>query len=112
MRRLLRIPSERAAVDESETHRIFSTSILLSAFRCLLSYVVFPFVLPVIGLASSVGPVIAIPIGVLALVFDCLGIRRFWMADHHQRWAFTALYAVVGSMVLSLLITDIVHVVR
>ena len=53
---------------------------------------------------------IGIPIGLLALTFDYLGIRRFWLADHRQRWAFTALYAVVGTMVLTLLIVDIVDV--
>ena len=111
MRRLLRVPENRAPIDESETHRIFSASIFLSALRCLLSYIVLPFVLPAIGLARGVGPAIGIPIGILALTFDVLGIRRFWLADHRQRWAFTALYAVVGTMVLILLIVDIVNVI-
>ncbi len=110
MRRLLRVPDDRAPIDESETHRIFSASIVLSGLRCLLSYVVLPFVLPAIGLASGVGPAISIPIGVLALTFDYLGMRRFWLADHHRRWEFSALYAAVGGMVLFLLVVDIAHV--
>jgi hypothetical protein len=108
MRRLLRIPDERRPVPESDTHRIFGASILLSATRCLLSYIVLPIVLPFLGLARGVGPYVGIPIGVLALYFDFLGIRRFWLADHHQRWLFSAVYAVVGAMVFSLLIVDIV----
>ena len=112
MRHLLRVPDQQKPIPESATHKIFGTSILLSATRCLLSYIVLPILLPLLGLAKGVGPIIGIPVGVLALTFDVLGIRRFWLADHHQRWAYTALYAVVGSMVLSLLITDIVHVVR
>jgi hypothetical protein len=108
MRRLLRIPDQQPAIDESETHRIFSTSIFLSALRCLLTYILLPIVLPAIGVAKGVGPWIGIPVGVLALVFDYLGIRRFWLADHHQRWAFTALYAAVGGMVLALVIGDVV----
>jgi hypothetical protein len=111
MRRLLRVPSDQTPIDESETHRIFSASIFLSALRCLLSYIVLPVVLPLLGVAKGVGPAIGIPIGVLALTFDYLGIRRFWLADHRQRWAFSALYAVVGTMVLILLIVDIVNVV-
>jgi hypothetical protein len=111
MRRLLRVPDGQTPIDESETHRIFSASIFLSALRCLLSYIVMPVVLPAIGLARGVGPAIGIPIGLLALTFDYLGIRRFWLADHRQRWAFSALYAVVGTMVLVLLVVDIVDVV-
>jgi len=111
MRHLLRVPEDRAPIDESETHRIFSVSIFLSALRCLLTYIVLPVVLPAIGLARGVGPVIGIPIGVLALTFDYLGIRRFWLADHRQRWAFSAIYAAVGTMVLTLLIIDIVDLV-
>lgn len=111
MRRLLRVPDDQAPIDESETHRIFSASIFLSALRCLMSYIVLPVVLPAIGVARGVGPVIGVPIGVLALVFDYLGIRRFWLADHRQRWAFSAIYAVVGTMVLALVVIDIVDLI-
>jgi hypothetical protein len=112
MRRLLRVPADQAPIDESDTHRIFSASILLSALRCLLSYIVLPVLLPAIGVARGVGPAIGIPIGVLALTFDYLGARRFWMADHRQKWAFTALYAVVGGMVLALVVIDILDAAR
>ena len=108
MRRLLRIPGDRPPIDESATHWIFSASIFLSGLRCLVTYLLLPVVLPAVGVARGVGPAIGIPIGILALVFDYLGIRRFWLADHRQRWAFSALYAVVGGMVLILLIVDIV----
>lgn len=111
MRRLLRIPEARPSVPESSTNRIFGVSIVLSAFRCILTYLLLPVVLPAVGLTQGWGPLVAIPIGVLALVFDVLGIRRFWLADHHRRWAFSALYAVVGAMVFILLVADIVHVI-
>ncbi|MHB1517000.1 MAG: hypothetical protein ACYCVN_13160 [Acidimicrobiales bacterium] len=112
MRRLLRVPVDATSLDEDSTHRIFSASILLSALRCLLSYIVFPVLLPVVGLAKGVGPIIGIPIGVLALTFDYLGVRRFWLADHRNRWAFTALYAIVGTMVAVLLVIDLFDVLR
>jgi hypothetical protein len=108
MRHLLRVPDQQKPIPESATHKIFGTSILLSATRCLLSYIVLPILLPLLGLAKGVGPIIGIPVGVLALTFDVLGIRRFWLADHHQKWLFSAVYAVVGAMVLTLLIVDVV----
>ncbi len=111
MRHLLRVPDRQRPIPESATHKIFGTSILLSATRCLLSYIVLPILLPLLGLAKGVGPIIGIPVGVLALTFDVLGIRRFWLADHHQKWLFSAIYAVVGAMVLTLLIVDLVDLV-
>ena len=107
MRRLLLIPDAAAPIDESATHRIFSTSILVSATRCVLTYLVFPIVTPLLGAAAGVGPAVGIAIGVLALYFDVLGIRRFWMADHRLRWPITALYAAVMVLVTVLVITDI-----
>ena len=111
MRQLLRVPEADRPIPESDTHRIFGASILLSATRCLLSYIVLPILLPLLGLAKGVGPLISIPVGVLALTFDVLGVRRFWLADHHQKWLFSAIYAAVGTMVLALLVIDIVDLV-
>ncbi|MDA8342943.1 MAG: hypothetical protein M0007_12055 [Actinomycetota bacterium] len=110
--RLLCVPEQRPRVDQSSMQRLFSTSIALSATRCILGYVILPIVLPLVGAASSVGPVIGIPIGIVALVFDVKGVRRFWLANHHKRWAFTALYAVIATMVVVLLVGDVAHLLR
>ena len=111
MRRLLFVPAERAVRADEAAHRMFSLAIAVSAGRCLLSYVVFPILTPVLGVATGVGPVIGLPIAVLALVFDVIGIRRFWVADHRWRWAMTAVYAAVMALVTALLVGDIVHLV-
>lgn len=104
MRRLLRVPDERPVVRDEDAHRIFSASILVSALRCLLSYVILPFV----GLASgSLGPAIGIPVAIVALVFDARGIRRFWLADHRYRWAITGIYLAVMVLVSVLLAENI-----
>jgi len=111
MRRLLRIPEGPSSVNDAAAHRIFSASILLSAFRCLLGYVVLPILTPVLGAAAGVGPAIGLPIGLTALVFDVRGIRRFWLANHRWRWAITALYCAVMVLVTALVIRDIHHLV-
>jgi hypothetical protein len=108
MRRLLFVPDGPATVGEASAHRIFNVSMGLSALRCLLSYVVFPIVTPLIGAATDVGPAIGIPIAVVALFFDVLGIRRFWLASHRWRWAMTVVYVAVMSLVASLLVGDII----
>jgi hypothetical protein len=109
MRRLLFVPPGPPTVGEDAVHRMFSFSIVLSALRCLLSYVVFPVATPALGVAAGVGPALGIPIAVLALVFDVVGIRRFWVNDHRWRWGMTAIYATVMALVSALLIGDIVH---
>ncbi|MGO9911540.1 MAG: hypothetical protein ACLPQS_10305 [Acidimicrobiales bacterium] len=108
MRRLLRVPDDaRPTPRAQDVHRLFSASILISALRCLLSYVVFPIAAPAIGAAGGVGPAIGIPIALVALYFDARGIRRFWLADHKYRWAITGLYLAVMVLVTILLAENI-----
>lgn len=107
MERLLGVPEGPATVQEDAAHRIFSVSIFLSALRCLLSYVVFPVLAPLFGVAAGVTAAIGIPIAVLALVFDALGIRRFWLARHRLRWPMTGVYVAVMALVMTLLVGDI-----
>lgn len=99
------------SVSEEQLQRVFSVSILLSAFRCLLSYIILPIVTPLLGAATSVGPAIGIPVGILALGFDVAAIRRFWVSRHRWRWVMTVLYVAVMGMVTFLLVRDIAHFV-
>jgi len=111
MRRLLRVPDVRPTRQANEAaHRLFSTSILLSATRCLLGYVIFPIAAPALGAAAGFTPIIGIPLGLLALVFDVRGIRRFFVADHRWRWPITGLYLAVVVLVVILLVRDFAHI--
>ena len=40
---------------------------MISGTRCLLTYIVFPWVLPVLGIAGGVGPVVGVIVGVVAI---------------------------------------------
>jgi hypothetical protein len=110
VRRLLRIPEGPPAA-ETAAQRAFSTSILVSATRCLLTYVVLPFLAPIMGLAAGVGPAVGIPIGVAAIGSNVLTIRRFWAADHRWRWAYTAIALTVIALLLVLMVEDILDLV-
>ena len=114
--RVLRVPAggDGAPVfvsrrDDEVTHRLFNLSITLSAVRCLLSYVFLPIVLPAVGGVTRVPPWVGLPIGVLALVFDVLALRRFWSSRHRWRWPVTAVYVVVMGLVGALLVGDVIH---
>ena len=99
VRRLLRLPEGRTST-AAEARSAFQRSLLFTTARCLLMYIVFPFVLPAIGVASGVGPVVSILIGVLAIVSICYSIRRFWRADHSKRWHYT----VFGTTIIGFLV--------
>jgi hypothetical protein len=103
-RQVLRV---RDPVGEPEVHNVFSSSIALSATRCLLSYIILPVLAPWLGTLPLIGPAIGVPIGVLALVFDVRAIRRFFQADHRWRWVAAALYVVIMIMVTALVVRDI-----
>jgi hypothetical protein len=110
MRRLLRIPDGHTASPRA-AQRAFSTSVLVSAVRCVLTYLVLPFVAPALGLAAGVGPAIGIPIGAVAIACNIMTIRRFWAADHRWRWAYTALALTVIALLLVLMVDDIVTLI-
>jgi len=71
--------------------RAFSISVLVSAARCLLTYVALPFLAPLIGIGSGVGPVLGLAIGVVAITANVMSIRRFWSGRHPWRWPVTVL---------------------
>ena len=60
MRRLLRLPVDAPPGSAQGARKAFQTSLVVATFRCLLMYVVFPFVLPALGLAKGVGPAIGL----------------------------------------------------
>lgn len=87
-------PTSRVAAE-----RRFSQSMIVSGTRCLLAYVVFPYVIPLLGLADLVGPAVGVAIGVVAIVFNGISIRRFWRVNHRLKWHLSVVnVAVMGFM--------------
>lgn len=110
MRRLLRI-REQPGATSAQAYSAFRRSMFISATRCLLTYVVFPFVLPAVGFATGVGPVVGLVIGTVAIVCDVFAVRRFFAVDHRWRWHFAAVAGGVIALLATLLVQDVVHLV-
>lgn len=110
MRRLLFIPEAGAQPTESEVERVFSTSLALSAMRCIFTYMVLPILVPAISALAGLGPVIGVFLSALALVFDVRAIRAFWWAGDSRRWVMTWLYLFVIVFVIYLLVLDLTKV--
>lgn len=100
------LPASAASDDERAT-RVFSTSILISAVRCTLAYVLFPWVLPAVGVANGVGPGIGLAVGIIAIGFNVASIRRFHASDHRWKWPITALNSMVIALLAVLAVIDI-----
>lgn len=109
VRRLLLIRERPAGLTANSAYSSFQRSMLISAIRCTLTYVVFPFVMPAVGFATGVGPLLGIIIGVVAMTCDVYTIRRFFAVDHRWRWHFSAVALAVIGFLSVLLVQDIVH---
>jgi hypothetical protein len=111
VRSVLRIRERPAGVTSASAYSTFQRSMLISAIRCTLTYVVFPFVVPAVGFATGVGPILGIVIGVIAMTCDVFTIRRFFAVDHKWRWHFSAIALSVIGLLSVLLVQDIIHLV-
>lgn len=111
VRRLLRIRERPAGVTNASAYSAFQKSMLISATRCTLTYVIFPFVLPMLSFARGVGPVVGVTVGSIAMVCDVFTIRRFFAVDHKWRWHFSAIALSVMSLLAVLWVQDVSHIV-
>jgi hypothetical protein len=107
MRRLLRLPVDAPKATEASARQLVEKSLVISMARCLLTYVVLPFVVPVIGIAGDIAPLVGIALGTVAIVANVASIRRFWRADHRYRWHYTALATVIIAAMVWLIVLDL-----
>jgi hypothetical protein len=108
VRRLLRVPERPEGLTDASAYSSFQRSMVISGIRCTLTYLVFPIILPLLGLAAGVGPIVGIVIGTVAIVCDVFTIRRFFAVDHKWRWWFSGIALSVVVLLFVLLIEDFV----
>ena len=109
MRRLLRLPTDAPKASEASARQLVEKSLLISMARCLLTYVVLPFLVPILGLGLGVTPFVGIVVGVVAIVANVASVRRFWRAEHRYRWHYTALATVIVAALVWLVVADLVE---
>jgi len=97
----------RVASVETEAQNGFSKSIMISGIRCLLTYIVLPFIAPFLHLSDSIGPVVGLGVGAVAIVANVFSIRRFWAADHRWKKHVTVLHVAVIALMLVLAVRDL-----
>lgn len=100
-RRLLRIEDEAPGA-------LFPMrgSLVLSAFRCLLTYVAIPLLVPVAGWLTPIATPLSLLLGLAAIVMAVTSLRRVWAAHWSGRWGYTAFAVVVLVALVALVAYD------
>ena len=110
MRKLLRLPVDAPKATETSARQLVEKSLLISMARCLLTYIVLPFVVPIIGIAGDIAPFVGVVLGAVAIVANVASVRRFWRADHRYRWHYTALATVIILAMVWLIAIDLAEI--
>lgn len=95
MRQLLRVGD---VVDKSAifgARRSTTAAIVVSGIRCTLTYLLIPLLAPFVGILDTFDAPISIVLSATAMAMGIAGVRRFWIADHRSRWAYTVFIGVV-----------------
>lgn len=106
-RRVLGLPPDAPRVSLIDAQSAFNRSILISATRCLLTYVVLPVLAPLVDLTSEFGPILGILLSAVSMVAIIFAMRRFFAADHPWRWKYTALGGGVFIFVVVQAVIDV-----
>ncbi|WP_197511864.1 hypothetical protein [Tessaracoccus coleopterorum] len=80
---------------------------LISAVRCLITYLLIPVLVPLLSLSGWVAAPVGIALCVVAVVNGVISMRRFWRADHPQRWTYTLFMAVIFAILTVALVSDL-----
>ncbi len=84
---------------------------IVSGIRCTLTYVILPFVTPLIGIAPGVGPVLGLTLGSVAIAANLMSMRRFWRAEHPWRRPVTAIHVAVIAFLAVMMANDLVELI-
>ncbi len=92
-------------------HKAFRYSLIISGIRCIITYLLVPILVPILSVAGWVATPISLLLCAYAAVNGVISVRRFWLADHTQRWMYTAFMGVVFLVLAFSLTTDITRVI-
>lgn len=110
MRRLLRVRTTDRRV-LGDAHKAFRVSLVISAVRCLITYLVVPIAVPLLSFAGVFAAPIGIALCAVAVVNGVVSVRRFWTSDHAMKWMYTWFMLFVFAVLAVALYADISRLV-
>jgi hypothetical protein len=96
-----------AETDMRPAERAFTASLFISGARCIIQYIVLPFMLPIIGFVGGTPLWLLIPIDIIALASLVFSLRRFWQAGDPHRWTYLPLALSMALAIGAFLYYDI-----
>lgn len=104
-------PTQAETTDASEiierAENAFSFALLFSGVRCIIMYVVLPFILPLIGVIGTFSIWLDIGINLIAIVAIIYSLRRFWIVDYKRKWQYLPVAVVALFLLVAFIGLDI-----
>ena len=96
-------------VEDAEPAALLSMrgSLLLSAVRCLVTYVALPVVIPLVGWLAGVATSLTLTLSVAAVALAVNNLRRVWAADWAGRWGYLVFSLLVLGVLVALMVADV-----
>ncbi len=110
MRRFLRVGD---VIDKGAilgARRNTTAAIVVSGIRCIITYLLIPILAPIVGLSEAASAQVTITLSLVAIVMGVSGVRRFWIADHRARWAYTGFIAVIVVLLTVGIVADLASI--
>ena len=84
-----------------------SLSLMFSGMRCILQYVLLPFLLPVVGIAADAAVPMLLLINLIAMASIFFSLRRFWTIGYKHRWGYLAVALAALTLLLAFTLHDL-----
>ena len=111
MARLLHVRADSSAQPSARSaENALTFSLLFSGARCLLQYVLLPFLLPLLGVAADAAVPALLLINLLAMVSIFFSLRRFWTIGYAHRWRYLVVALAALVLLVAFTIYDIVQI--
>ena len=112
MRAILRVGDQVDPGALLGAQKAMSKSLAVSAIRCTITYLLIPLLGSTIGLLDVFSAPLSIALCLFAGFMSIRSMRRFWIANHPKRWAYTAFASVVLVALTVGITVDVVRLIN
>ncbi|MFQ3536509.1 MAG: hypothetical protein SNJ58_11590 [Aggregatilineales bacterium] len=90
--------------------RAFNLSLAISGVRCIIQYMILPFILPLIGVAANAAVPISLAINLVAVVAIFFSLRRFWQTNYKGKWQYLIIATFALIFIAVFIYTDLTKI--